>query len=1419
MANNIDTVAKTLSGVKKIAVLAGDALSTSDTAIKWNGPSTGAIIENSGIIESVGIDGRAINASGTSVGDRVLRLINHSGAVIQSENDAFRVNIDFSVGSIIVENSGTIISKVGGQAIDFDAVVSAAPGTIKIVNEATGVIQANGADAIRPGQGAAVVNHGLVYSDGVLGDKNDGVDFQIHSGSVVNLVGGIISGQRHGIVSSTDVTVFNAAGASIMGRNGSGVGSDGTGKVTNYGTITGAYVGTGAGDPDGVDIDGYGEIDNWGIIEATTDGAPDFSEGVVLTGGGYIHNYEGAVIRGPSTGITAANGVNIVNDGTIQGGWAISIFSDTNVTNTRTGVIFALTGRAIWSQLGGVVVNNQGLIKGDLGVAINGTLVNSGSIVSNYYAVVFGGVDNTLVVQAGSHIAGIVLGSLGNNDVVILQEGSVFDSAQGFDRMEVSGSAQVMGSSTFGSVTVHHGAKLTIGDGGQRGLVSGPIINDGEVVLNRSNAVVLVDAISGSGGLSQVGSGVLTLSATESYTGLTNIASGVLAIDENGSISSSSGVVANGTFDVSGAISGASISTLSGIGKVLLGANDLSLTAASGTFDGSITGTGGLTVAAGQQALSGTNGYGGVTTIAAQASLALIGSGSIAASVMIVDDGMLDFSGLTSSMSIGTVSGHGVINLGANRLSLQAARGVFEGSITGTGSLALTGVAGHQITLAGTAGWQGSTTIAAGNTLILQGDYSALSGTIAVAGALDITAAGVLASSLSGVGSFVKVGPSIVTLTGSGSFSGIASILGGTLVLQSESALGTAAIDLSRGDATLAVGAGITLANEITGFGLGDAINLTGIDYATAVIVDAGSGIQISDGRGHAIDLGLLLSPGLRLTAASDDNGDLLLRAGSVATLRPDVATTTEDAPVTLNVLANDIDVYGPAPSVAGINGQAIHAGYSVTLASGATVTLAADGTLSYDPHNAFDYLVSAAAAARSGSAGTQATDSFLYANTDGTTATVTVTINGVDGIGDEHHGSAGDDIITGSDGGEIFDLSQGGTDSAVGGVGNDAFYLGAALTAQDRIDGGAGLNDQVGLKGDYSGSHALVLSDTTLTNIEVLAVLPGKAMPYSYEITSDDATVSAGQTFTVFGGNLATSENFTFDGSAETNGAFLFFGGLGTDNFTGGAKNDGFFFGPDKFATADVIHGGDGLDQLGLDGHSGALTLDATHTDVEVLALLRGVSNSAPNEYGAIIVDPSWVSVGQTKTITAVTSFQSSTGPVLTPLNIDGSRVTNGNLNIYSGSGDDAVAGGAGADHIYGGLGADTLTGGGSADVFIYNDAQESTGINFDTLTDFDMATDSIKIAFEGLGSYTSVQSGVLSTSSFDFDLQAAVGEQLISGHAVLFAPTTGDYAGETFLLVDGNGTAGYQVGGDFVFHIPTVSLPTTGLADFITH
>src|SRR5262249_34879578 len=83
----------------------------------------------------------------------------------------------------------------------------------------------------------------------------------------------------------------------------------------------------------------------------------------------------------------------------------------------------------------------------------------------------------------------------------------------------------------------------------------------------------------------------------------------------------------------------------------------------------------------------------------------------------------------------------------------------------------------------------------------------------------------------------------------------------------------------------------------------------------------------------------------------------------------------------------------GPAFSIISVNGSAASVGSQITLASGAHLTVNANGTFGYDPNHVFDYL----ALSGSGASNTPATEQFSYAITGGSTATVTVTITGVD--------------------------------------------------------------------------------------------------------------------------------------------------------------------------------------------------------------------------------------------------------------------------------------------------------------------------------------------------------------------------------------------------------------------------------------
>ena len=319
----------TVASGSSVTVSAGTAVTVA-LATAPPSPNTGVQITNSGTIKDTIADGRAINASGTSTGVRILRVTNGSGAVITSTDDAVRVNSDLVAGSTVaVVNDGTISSTAtgssGGQGIDFNAITTAGS-AVTITNRATGSITAADNDAVRPGQNGDVENSGQITSGAAATPSSqpsaDGIDFQDnHTGTVHNFGGGAISGARHGIAGGTNTTVnvTNDARATITGRNGSGVGLDGSGSVVNSGTITGTIDTTSArGDGDGVDIDLTAAVTNYGTIQGLgakgndSGGRTNAGEGLSL-GGGTVANY-GSILSSAMNpdGITANTGGAIV---------------------------------------------------------------------------------------------------------------------------------------------------------------------------------------------------------------------------------------------------------------------------------------------------------------------------------------------------------------------------------------------------------------------------------------------------------------------------------------------------------------------------------------------------------------------------------------------------------------------------------------------------------------------------------------------------------------------------------------------------------------------------------------------------------------------------------------------------------------------------------------------------------------------------------------------------------------------------------------------------------------------------------------------------------------------------------------------------------------------------------------------------
>jgi Ca2+-binding RTX toxin-like protein len=190
---------------------------------------------------------------------------------------------------------------------------------------------------------------------------------------------------------------------------------------------------------------------------------------------------------------------------------------------------------------------------------------------------------------------------------------------------------------------------------------------------------------------------------------------------------------------------------------------------------------------------------------------------------------------------------------------------------------------------------------------------------------------------------------------------------------------------------------------------------------------------------------------------------------------------------------------------------------------------------------------------------------------------------------------------------GSVRIFSGAGAENLIGGLQSDGFFFGDARfsAATDKVNGTAGADDQLGLRGNYASQ--LVFAADTMVNIDTIAVIsatdtrfgaPGSA--FSYNIKTHDANLAAGAQLSVNGGGLAANEVLTVDGSAETNGFFRIIGGAGADVLTGGAGND-------------IIFGGLGADQL--TGQGGADTFVYTAVGQSTSAVRDTLVGFAAND------------------------------------------------------------------------------------------------------------------------------------------------------------------------------------------------------------
>ena len=777
-----------------------------------------------------------------------------------------------------------------------------------------------------------------------------------------------------------------------------------------------------------------------------------------------------------------------------------------------------------------------------------------------------------------------------------------------------AGTLTLSGANSYAGGTTIDAGTLAVSSDGNLGAASGGLTFDGgtlralgsiasarSIVLNagggtldaNGNQVLLTGTIGGVGGLVATGAGTLTLGQINAYGGATTIDAGArLALSGSGSIASSSGVAANGTFDIS-QTAGSQIATLSGSGAVALGSQMLTIANGSTTFSGVLAdgglggGTAGcLIVSGGVQTLAGVNTYTGSTVVNAGAVLALSGTGAIASSSEVAVAGTLDLSQTAAGAQIATLSGGGLIDLGGKTLTIASGATTFSGVIADGG---LGGGSGGGLTIAG-----GVETLTGANTYT--GATNVLAGKLVVNGSL--------------ASSNVTIGNG-ATLAGSGTLSNGVTILSG----------GTLAPGNSPG--TITLGALTLNAGSILAYDLGAANTIGGpsndLTHVTGALTINGGVLNVTDSGGFGLgayrifDYGGALGGSGSLTVGALPNGE----TGVIQTAIPGQVNLVVTGPGTLVQYFDGATTNGDGTIHGGTgvwnngatNWTAPNGAINASWLGGFGIFAAAAGVATVDAPAAFQGLQFSSdgyVVTGSGAGALDPTGQATILVDSGATATIAATIAGSGGI---VKGNGGRLILTGSNtyaGGTNLTSGTLGVGSATA-LGTGALTMAGATILQ--AESSLTLANAISLSGAEAGvdtqGNALTLTGAIsgsggLDKMGSGALILSGAGSYAGPTFIDGGALQAGGT-----GVLAQASAFTIASGArldlagfdQTIGSLAGAGGvtLGAGVLTTGGDGSSTVFSGTISGSGGLIKTGSGA--LGLSGtssYTGATSIQA---------------------------------------------------------------------------------------------------------------------------------------------------------------------------------------------------------------------------------